>query len=66
MSALLLTSLEAAALLGVSRPTFNRWVTEGRIPAECKATTQFGGWPRYYRHQIERLGNGELAYEEAS
>jgi excisionase family DNA binding protein len=63
---LLLTSLQAASLCGVSRSTFNQWVAEGRIPPEVIDTPQYGGWKRYRRAQLERWANGELDHKVAS
>lgn len=63
---LLLTSLEAAAVCGVSRSTFNAWAKEGRIPDECIHGRQYGGWPRYRRIPLERWLAGDLDTEAAS
>ena len=49
-----MTSAEAAALLGVDRATFNRWVTRGDVPIEV----QFPGYKgaRLFRRiDVERL-----------
>lgn len=62
----LLTSLQAAAVCGVSRSTFNAWVAEGRIPDIVIHEPQYGGWPRYRRIQLERWIAGELDAEVAS
>ena len=50
----LLTSIQAADLLGVDKATFNRWVTRGEVPVEV----QFPGYkgPRLFRRiDVERL-----------
>jgi hypothetical protein len=56
---LLLTSLQAASLCGVSRSTFNQWVAEGRIPPEVIDTPQYGGW-KTTRH-LPPAGSGRTA-----
>lgn len=57
---LLLSALQAAEFIGVSRSTFNDWVKRGRIPEECKHDDGYGGWPRYSRVQLERWAAKEL------
>jgi excisionase family DNA binding protein len=38
----LVGSVEAAAILGVPRVTFNRWAASGKIPAAIKASGRTG------------------------
>jgi predicted DNA-binding transcriptional regulator AlpA len=62
---LLLTSLQAAQVCGVSRSTFNAWVAQGRIPDDVIDKPQFGGWQRYRRNKLQQWADGEL-HEAAS
>lgn len=58
---LLLSSLQAAELCGVSRSTFNEWVAAGRVPADVRHPVSLGGWPRYSRVRLEQWLADQLA-----
>lgn len=51
---LLLGAVEAAAVCGVSRSTFNAWVRGGVVPPEVRHPASYGGWPRYSRVLLEQ------------
>jgi excisionase family DNA binding protein len=50
----LIESREAAAILGVSLPTVNRWAAAGRIPVATR-TSGRRGHRLFDRQEIERL-----------